>query len=148
MNILSTIFGSAGKGIIEGVGSTLDKVISNPEEKLQAQKELTGVIMNGLNRLQEAQSEVLKAELTGSKLQRNWRPVVMLTFTFIVVYSYFIEPVMGHWLEMPNYELPAYFWELLKIGLGGYVIGRSAEKVAETMAGGGVNLFKRKKDRA
>ncbi len=34
-------------------------------------------------------------------------------------------------------ELPAEFWEMLTIGLGGYVGGRSLEKIATTIAGKG-----------
>jgi hypothetical protein len=30
-------------------------------------------------------------------------------------------------------ELENEFWELLKIGIGGYVVGRSAEKIAKSV---------------
>ena len=53
----------------------------------------------------------------------------MLAFGFIVIYVKFIGPLFG--LAIP--ELENEFWELLKIGIGGYVVGRSAEKIAKSV---------------
>ena len=46
---------------------------------------------------------------------------------FIVIYVKFIAPLFD--LRIP--ELENEFWNLLQLGIGGYVIGRSAEKIAE-----------------
>ena len=149
MSLLGNILGGTGKNLIEGVGNAIDSIVSNPEEKIRAKAELTKVVMDNLSRLHEAQAQVIGIEGEGSKLQRNWRPIVMLSFAFIIVYSYFIEPVLSTWLLLPEYELPDQLFELLKLGLGGYIIGRSAEKVATTVvAGGGINLFKKKKGKS
>jgi hypothetical protein len=51
----------------------------------------------------------------------------MLSFGFIVIYVKFIGPLFG--LAIP--ELENEFWNLLQIGIGGYVVGRSAEKIAD-----------------
>ena len=53
----------------------------------------------------------------------------MLAFGFIVIYVKFIGPVFD--LIIPELELE--FWELLKIGIGGYVVGRSAEKISQNI---------------
>lgn len=89
--------------------------------------------MKRLNELAGYQKEVLVTELSGSALQRNWRPVVMLSFAFIIVYHFFLQPVLGIWLDVPAISLPDRFWSLLEIGLGGYVIGRSVEKVSKSV---------------
>ncbi len=66
--------------------------------------------------------EVVKAEATSSNiLTSSWRPIVMLTFTAIIVLDSFGV--------LPN-DLSKEVFNLLQIGLGGYVVGRSAEKVA------------------
>ena len=55
----------------------------------------------------------------------------MLTFVAIVANNYLIYPYISlFWNSAPLLELPPDLWGLLKIGLGGYVVGRSAEKVA------------------
>ena len=48
----------------------------------------------------------------------------MLTFLVLVVCDGF------EWLVPENHERPIQAWTLLQIGLGGYVVGRSAEKLA------------------
>ena len=54
---------------------------------------------------------------------------LMMSLGFIVIYVKFIGPLFG--LPIPPLELE--FWELLKIGIGGYVVGRSAEKIANNI---------------
>lgn len=139
MSILSTIFSSGAKEIVSSVGDILDKNITNKEEKAKAKESLINSLLGQLNQLFKAQSEVLKVELQGNWLQKSWRPILMLSFGFIIMYYYFIAPVFS----TPGIELPIEFWELLKIGVGGYVIGRSAEKIATSI---NVNdLFKKNK---
>ena len=55
-------------------------------------------------------------------MQRNLRPITMLTFLVLVVFDNF------GWLPNP---LAKEAWTLLQIGLGGYVAGRSAEKMTQ-----------------
>ena len=71
--------------------------------------------------LMQNQTDIIKAEATSANwLTTSWRPITMLTFLFLVVLD-----SLG-WLP---FRLADNAWDLLKIGLGGYVIGRSAEKV-------------------
>lgn len=72
-------------------------------------------------RLLEAKAQVITAEAQGASwLQRNWRPVTMLTFLALVVADTF---------GLTEFRLSDEAWTLLQIGLGGYVVGRSAEKI-------------------
>lgn len=146
MKWLTELFG--GK-IVEDAGKAIDALSTSADEKAQAKNKLSATVLDALNRMQEAQRDVLVAEITGSKIQRLWRPVVMLTFAFIVTFHFFIYPLIRTFNpdlpELPPLE--AYFWELLKIGLGGYVIGRSVEKVASTVTKNTDLSFLRKKDR-
>ena len=52
-----------------------------------------------------------------SWLTRTWRPITMLTFVALVVWSMFT-----------GMEIPDDLWFVIKLGLGGYVGGRSVEK--------------------
>ena len=76
--------------------------------------------------LQKLQTEIVLAEANGNWLQRSWRPILMLAFGFIVIYVKFVAPLFG--LRIPPLENE--FWNLLQLGIGGYVVGRSAEKIA------------------
>jgi hypothetical protein len=72
--------------------------------------------------LLDGQQKVIAAEATsGNWLTSSWRPITMLTFLGLTVADSLA------WL--PNRLAPE-AWQLLQLGLGGYVVGRSVEKVA------------------
>jgi preprotein translocase subunit SecF len=124
----------AASTLVDKIGDAFDKNFTNKEEKLQAKNELLAEANKLVTKVLDAQKEILLSETTGNKLQRSWRPLVMLAFAFIVVYSFFIQPAFFPNAVNISETLPADFWGLLKIGLGGYVIGRSAEKVSHKVA--------------
>ena len=124
MNILSFI----GE-IFKPAAKLIDDLHTSDEEKLTLKNKLT-VIQNEMHskvidyetKLLASQSSIITAEANGqSWMQRSWRPITMLTFLGLVVCDSF------GWLASP---LAAEAWVLLQIGLGGYVTGRSIEKVA------------------
>jgi len=84
----------------------------------------------------EAQKSTLIAEIQGeSWIQRNWRPMVMMMFAAIICNNYIIFPYLSMFDStkdsVTQLELPSYMWECLKLGLSGYIVGRSAEKIAK-----------------
>lgn len=117
---------------IRPISNLIDSLHTSAEEKGQLVNELTK-IENSLSekmleyeaKIISYQADVVKAEAQGSSwLQRNWRPITMLTFLVLVVCDSF------GWLA---FRLSEEAWQLLEIGMGGYVIGRSVEKVAPSI---------------
>jgi len=85
----------------------------------------------------EEQSKIIQAEANGEGwLQRNWRPITMLTFVFIIANNYILYPYItlfgGKAITL---TIPPDMWGLLKLGLGGYVVGRSIEKSIKVYKG-------------
>ena len=83
----------------------------------------------------EAQQATLIAEIKGeSWIQRNWRPSVMLMFAAIIANNYIIFPYLSLFDStkdaVTQLDLPVVMWECLKLGLSGYIVGRSVEKIA------------------
>ena len=113
--------------VLKEIGNVIDNIFTNDEERLQAKNELTRIIQSKELELQKMQTDVIVAEANGNWLQRSWRPILMLAFGFIVIYVKFIAPLFGFTIP----ELEEDFWNLLQIGIGGYVVGRSAEKIAD-----------------
>ena len=113
--------------VLKEIGKVIDNIFTNDEERLQAKNELTRIIQSKELELQKMQTDVIVAEANGNWLQRSWRPILMLAFGFIVIYVKFIAPLFGFTIP----ELEEDFWNLLQIGIGGYVVGRSAEKIAD-----------------
>jgi hypothetical protein len=99
-----------------------DKANQIRAEMFKIQTDVSVKMMDYEKQLLEAQSSIIVAEAQGgSWLQRSWRPITMLVFLALVVADSF------GWLANP---LADEAWTLLQIGLGGYVTGRSLEKLA------------------
>lgn len=116
-----------GLGIIDDLVE--DKDLAN-KLKVEIQKQI--LIQNHEEnvKLIEAQMKIILAESTGSWLQRNWRPVLMIVIIFIVANNYVLFPYLSAWTDKVQVlELPKGMWALLNIGVGGYIAGRSAEKI-------------------
>lgn len=99
---------------------------------------LTGQFLELESEIARSQSAVIVAEAQGeSWAQRTWRPILMFVLMGVIV----VWTGMGIarlWWEIPEIvfpEMPAEVWSVLKIGLGGYIGGRSIEKVAKTFQG-------------
>lgn len=113
-------------GLISEAIVDKDKAAELELQVYQLQTALTEKLLSYETQLLTLRASVITAEANGqSKLQRNWRPITMLTFLALVVLDTF------GWTE---FRLSEEAWALLKLGLGGYVIGRSAEKVVPHIA--------------
>lgn len=110
------------KGLVGAVGEVVDRLTLPAREKRQLEADLLQVFAEWERARVEAQSAVLVEEAKGSWLQRSWRPLVMLVFAVIVL--------VGTFTSLPILEETSRFWDLLEIGLGGYVVGRGGEKIA------------------
>jgi hypothetical protein len=129
--------------LFEPLAKVIDDLTLSKEEKeqlkLQTLSVQIGMAQNVLEyegRLVEAQASVVKAEAEGkSWLQRNWRPILMLVITAVVANNYVINPylkaVFGWDVLL---ELPDALWTLMTVGVGGYIAGRSGEKIATSVA--------------
>lgn len=79
----------------------------------------------------DAASQIIISESKGNALQRNWRPLLMCTVMMILFNNYILIPYARAfgWV-VPILEIPDGLWTLLTLGVGGYVVGRSGEKIA------------------
>ena len=85
----------------------------------------------------QARMRVILAEAGGeSWAQRNWRPILMLVIVAIVANNYLLAPYLGAVFGTGlSLELPERLWDLMTLGVGGYIAGRSVEKTAERIKG-------------
>ena len=121
-------------GLVDPVTKLVDDLHTSDEERLTLKGELFKVqsalavqMMGYEARLVEAKTKVITAEANGaSVLQRIWRPITMLTFLGLVVADTF---------GLTTFRLAPEAWTLLQLGLGGYVVGRSAEKIMPSVIG-------------
>jgi hypothetical protein len=106
----------------------LDNLFTSKEDKIKAKAIIKDIASKKELALQKMQTDIILAEAKGNWLQRSWRPILMLSFGFIVIYCKFIGPLFD--LRIPELEIQ--FWNLLQLGIGGYVIGRTGEKMMKS----------------
>lgn len=126
------------KGLISPVTNLIDELHTSGEEKAAAKAKLVELIsqaqteaMKAETAFAELQSKVIIAEAQGSSwMQRNWRPLLMLTFTGILANNFILAPYFSALTHgaVQVLEFPTAFWGLLTVGVGGYLAGRTFEK--------------------
>ena len=109
--------------LVSEIGDVIDSLTLSSKEKIQLRANLTEVLSRFEAGLQREQSSVIRSESQGNWLQRSWRPIVMLVFSSVVL--------LGIFTPLPLPDNGSRFWDLLEIGLGGYVVGRSFESVSQ-----------------
>lgn len=111
------------------INSVIDKVWPDPKTAAEAKLKVMELQQAGqLTELNRA-ADIIVAEANGSFLQRNWRPILMLTFAGLIVARMFGFTAPGITVDEYNH-----LWSILEVGIGGYVIGRSAEKIVPAVA--------------
>lgn len=113
------------------ITTAISRIWPDPTETQRTELEALKVEVGAALQHIQGQFAVIIAEAQGDGfLQRNWRPLTMLTFLFLVV-SYFFG------FHGTNFgpDDAKHLWSLIELGLGGYVIGRTVEKVAVPVIG-------------
>ena len=116
--------------LVKPVSELVDKLHTSDDERLEAKSVLlelqTGLMSQTLDyekKLAESQANISIAEAQANAwLTRPWRPITKLSFVFLIMYSKFT-----------GMAIPPDLWTVVKIGLGGYVGGRSVEKSVESI---------------
>jgi hypothetical protein len=112
------------------LGKALGNLIPDASARAQAEAEIAKQLLASSAELERAAGDVILAEAKSEHfLAACWRPILMLTFGALIV---------ARWL---GYSAPGIseaevlkLWDIVQLGLGGYVIGRSAEKIAPQIA--------------
>jgi len=120
--------------ILDFGSSLLDKFFPDKDEAAKAKIRLLELQQSGeLVRLQ-TRAGIITAESNSEHfLVAAWRPITMLVFVFIIANNYILYPYLSLFFEdAPKLELPPDMWDLLKIGIGGYTVGRTVEKAVKT----------------
>ena len=84
-----------GGSVIKDLMSGLDKLFTSKEEKIIAENAIKQILLQKQLELQKMQTDVIITEAKGNWLQRSWRPILMMSFGFIVIYVKFIGPLLA-----------------------------------------------------
>lgn len=123
------------QALIPVLAPVLSKVVGNlfpdPEAKAKAESELMKTLLLHQSEIENAAASIIRTEAASSHwLAANWRPLLMLVFGGLIVARWF-------GFAAPDLSEAEYIklWDIVEFGIGGYVVGRSVEKVMPTVAG-------------
>jgi len=112
------------------LGGVIKSKFPDPAEQAKIESEINQALWNNAHQLNIAATEIIKAEAASEHwLAANWRPLLMLTFGALIVARWF------GWAA-PELSEAEYIklWDIVQLGIGGYTIGRSVEKITPTIA--------------
>lgn len=116
--------------LLEGIFSTVDQVVADKDLAVKIKAQIELAVLAFQTELVHAAASIITAEAQGqSWLQRNWRPLVMCIFTSLITAKW-----MGWSAPGISEAIELKLLDIIQIGLGGYVIGRSAEQVTKYAA--------------
>lgn len=96
----------------------------------ELEQKITMALIERSSDIEQAAAANIKMEAASKHwLAANWRPLMMVTFGGLIVARWF-----GY--AAPNISPEEYLklWDIVHMGIGGYTVGRSVEKVAPHIA--------------
>lgn len=121
------------------IGRLVDVFVEYQKRKgteAEFRAEVEKVIMNTISDVSREQADIIKAEIEGENwLQRNWRPLTAISFAFVIFFYGILSPILVGWFGFPPVrvgdDLLRWIMDAVVICLGGYIGGRSLEKIVK-----------------
>ena len=110
----------------------VDKSVEDKDLKEKLKSQITSQLLDNDSKELQSAASIIKAEASSQHwLTATWRPALMWICIIVIFNNYILMPfaniIFGTAVEL---TIPDPMWNLLTIGVGGYIAGRSAEKVA------------------
>lgn len=122
------------QALVPILAPVLTKVIGNlfpdPEQRAKAEAETYKQLLDHQAEIESAAAKIIQTEAASSHwLAANWRPLTMLIFVGLITARWF------GWAA-PDLSAAEYIklWDIVNFGLGGYVVGRSVEKIVPALS--------------
>lgn len=120
--------------IVDSILGIVNKFIPDKNK----QQEVAAQLQEEVTKQMKLQQDIiLKEANSGSWITRNWRPVFMSLIGFMI-FSHWIMYDVVPWMNitfswniwtLKDPGLDAELWTTMRLGLGGYIGGRTIEKV-------------------
>ena len=116
--------------IIKAIAATVLKIIDDavPDKDLanKLKSDINHAMLNMDGKLLEAQASIITSEAQGASwLQRKtpFRLISIILFPYLTIFG----------LTTTMLDFPPELFTLMTVGVGGYVVGRSGEKIANSL---------------
>ena len=133
------IIGNILSGLAEPLGKVADRYFDNKDDQEAFKNAVELEILKNQKSFEDLSANIVLAEAKSEhKLTAIWRPATMLLFALVIAINILIIPyIIVPILWMIGYPIPEFMpipeqvWTLITVGLGGYVGGRSGEKMVK-----------------
>lgn len=115
------------------LGDVLKRVIPDSDKQIDIEREVKLALLEHTDSIEAVRGKIVLEEARSTSwLTSTWRPLLMMVMVTIIAMNYLFFPIlqMVFGVEVAL-ELPAELWNLLTIGVGGYIVGRSGEKMVD-----------------
>lgn len=132
--LLSLLSGPLVSAVMGVINKHYDVQINKDKLQADVEKAVLGTITD----VTSNQADVLKAEINSEeRLARIWRPIAGLSLLSVLLFYSLILPISVGWFGLPPVRvgdtLLGWIYTLCGTCLGGYMAGRSIEKIVETV---------------
>jgi hypothetical protein len=121
--------GELASDLVDSLGNVADDLFTSDEERKKAVLAIRSRLLRHKEKLAIERAQTVRSETSGHWYQRAWRPLMMLLFGVVIA---------SHWFGLAGQnvtpEVQAYLYRIIQLGIGGYVVGRSAEKIAPSIS--------------
>jgi hypothetical protein len=115
--------------------STIEKAVPDKDLQERLKAQLNEQLLKSSTEELKAAASIVEAEAKAGWFTASWRPLLMYVLIFVLVFNYIFAPIIKMFTGLViGFDLPGDVWTLLQIGLGGYVVGRSGESIAKSLA--------------
>lgn len=129
---ISEVTAAGVSQVANGVGDAAIKIRQAITGDLAPEEKFKVVLaeLDAMEKTTAKRASIIIAEAQGASwLQRNWRPGIMALFGVIIFNNYILNPWISAMFDVEVVmEIPEQMWGLLKLGIGGYIVGRSVEQ--------------------
>jgi hypothetical protein len=121
------------------VGDLVGRLVPDSSKNSDIEREIKLALLEHTDSLENIRGEIVLAEAKSTNwLTSSWRPLLMMVVIAIIACNFLLFPIIRiFYPEMITLELPSELWSLLQIGVGGYVVGRSGEKMIDKWSSNG-----------
>jgi len=113
------------------ISKVIDKAVPDKKQAAEIKAQAAQQILSMEHAELQGAIDIIKLEASGgSWLQQSWRPITMLSF-LALLFLYWFGVAPDNLSESTINKL----FDLLQIGIGGYIASRGIEKIAPTIAG-------------
>ena len=117
------------------LGDVLKKIIPDSDKRAEIERETKLALLEHTDSLERIRGDIILAEAKSENwITSAWRPLLMMVAISIIAMNYLVFPIIaiGYPSVMDHVlELPEQLWNLLTLGVGGYIVGRSGEKAID-----------------